>query len=177
MGKKRSRVFVLTRVRVFFRLQQTCLKLPNFLYAFVAVLCLCIAEFCFLHPPAALAHSLSCQRHSGLEAGKQAEELRTDSISLKVCVCRGPEWCWGTPVQSIVWIAPRWNFDFDSSRTLTTLCQFASSESRISLDPRLSPLSLPSSLPSFVSSLSGSPRLCFGFNLKATLLGWCGLMD
>lgn len=75
----------------FFRLQQTCLKLPNFLYAFVAVLCLCIAEFCFLHPPAALAHSLSCQRHSGLEAGKQAEELRTDSISLKVCVCRGPE--------------------------------------------------------------------------------------
>lgn len=95
-------------------------------------------SFCFccsslsvysLPPPAlsfCLPHSPPCQRHSGLAAGKQAEKLRTDNISLRMSLCacvRGPEWCWGTLMQSIVWIFPWWIFDFENHQTPTRLCQ------------------------------------------------------
>lgn len=143
-------------------------------------------------PPSALGHSfaLSCSTvilakcHSSLEADKQTEELRRGTISLKMCVCvfvQGPVWCWGRLVQSIVWMSPEWNSGCNS-RTLARLCQnCVFRESRLPLSLSVIVSSLLSSLSLFLfplfHSLSGSFRLCCGFNLKAALSDWCGLME
>lgn len=110
-------------------------------------------------PPSALGHSLAltcstiilAKCHSSLEADKQTEELRMNIISLKMCVCvcvvQGPVWCWGRPVQSIVWMSPEWNSGYNS-RTLTRLCQ-----NRVFRESHL-PLSLSVIVSSLLSSLS-----------------------
>lgn len=125
------------------------------------------------------------KRHSSLEADKQRRSLEGAS-SLWRCVCarvfvQGPVWCWGRLVQSIVWMSPERNSGCNS-RTLTRRCQNrVFRESRLPSSLSVIVSSLLSSLSLFLfplfRSLSASFRLCFGFNLKAALSAWCGLME
>lgn len=127
------------------------------------------ARFC--HPPALYFWS-SFRPTSFRLRGWQAEELRTNSICLSVRVCLGKRRDaargWSSLLSGFL---PSGTLTLITNRhTLTRLCQTCvlREPPPSSLSPCLHPL---------FPSLSSSLRLCWGFNLKADLSGWCRLMD